>query len=80
MKSTVIKEIRIDLIVARIRRGKSRDGIRYSITLVRLYRNGDHWKESSRLGRDDIPLVRLVLDQAHTWILRQASNCPNSRA
>jgi len=80
MKSTIIKEIRIGLIVARIRRGKSRDGVRYSTTLVRLYRNGDHWKESSRLGRDDIPLVRLVLDQAHTWILQQVSNRGKSRA
>ena len=62
-----------DEIVARIRRVKSRDGIRYSTTIVRLYRNGDHWKESSRFGRDDIPVVRLALDQAHAWILQQTS-------
>ena len=40
--------------------------------MVRLYRNGDVWKESTRFGRDDLPLVKLVLDKAHTWTLRQS--------
>ena len=29
---------------------------------------GDLWKQSMRFGRDDIPLVRLLLDQAFVWI------------
>lgn len=62
-------EIRRGLIKARVWRRKSRMGTRYSLSVVRLYRNGDHWKESTRLGRDDIPLVRLVLDEAHVWML-----------
>ena len=37
--------------------------------VVRIYRNGDQWKESTRLGRDDIPLARLVLDEAYEWVL-----------
>lgn len=62
-------EIRRGLIKVRIWQRKSNNGVRYSLTIVRLFRNGDQWKESTRLGRDDIPLVRLLLDQAHTWIL-----------
>ena len=27
-------------------------------------------------GRDDIPLVRLLLDEAHTWIFQQAGDIP----
>jgi hypothetical protein len=34
-----------------------------------LYRNGDVWKESTRLGKDDLLVASKVLDQAHTWII-----------
>jgi hypothetical protein len=64
-------EIRHGLIKVRICQRRSRHGSRYSLSIVRLFRNGDHWKESTRLGRDDIPLVRLVLDEAYAWMLTQ---------
>lgn len=63
-----IHEIRLGLIKARIWRKRTRSGMRHNVSVVRLYRNGDTWKESTRFGRDDVPLVRLVFDQAHTWI------------
>ena len=63
-----LHEIRRGLIVARIWRKHTRSGVRHTVTVVRLFRNGDVWKESSRFQRDDIPIVRLVLDEAHTWI------------
>lgn len=63
-------EIRRGLIKVCIWQRKSTSkGLRYSLRIVRLFRNGDQWKESSRLGRDDLPLVRLVLDEAYTWML-----------
>lgn len=61
-------EIRHGLIKVRVWKRKSRGG-RYSLSVVRLYRNGDQWKESTRLGRDDIPIVRLALDEAYAWLL-----------
>ena len=64
-------EIRRGLIKVRIWQRKTKNGVRFSLTVVRLFRNGDQWKESTRLGRDNIPLVRLLLDKAHTWILNQ---------
>lgn len=70
MKSTFTKEIRRGLIIARIRRIRSRDGNRHTLSVHRLYRNGDHWKESSRFGPDDVPVIRHVLDLAHTWVLQ----------
>lgn len=63
-----IHEIQRGLIKARIWRKQTRSGTRHQITVVRLFRNGDTWKESTRFGRDDIPLVRLVLDLSHSWI------------
>ena len=61
-------EIRRGLIKVRIWQRRSKNGVRYSLSVVRLFRNGDQWKESTRLGRDDIPLVRLVLDEAYAWM------------
>jgi len=67
-----VQEIRRGLIVARIWRKRTRCGLRYGVSVVRLYRDGDIWKESTRFGRDDLPVVRLVLDEAHTWVFRHA--------
>lgn len=64
-------ELRRGLIKVRIWRRRSKQGARYSLSVVRLFRNGDQWKESTRLGRDDIPLVRVVLDEAYTWMLTE---------
>ena len=69
MASSPRHEIRRGLIKVRIWQRTSKNGVRYSLTVVRLFRNGDQWKESTRLGRDDIPLVRLALDESHTWML-----------
>ena len=70
--SCPVHEICIGLIKARIRRKRSRFGARHTVSVVRLYRDGDIWKESTRFCRNDLPLMRLVLDRAHTWILQQS--------
>ena len=64
-------------IKARIWRKQTRSGLRHTVAVVRLYRDGDVWRESTRFGRDDLPLIRLVLDLAHTWIL-QNGRAPDS--
>lgn len=63
-----VNEIRLGLIKVRIWRKRTGSGLRHTVSVVRLFRNGDVWKESTRFGRDDIPTVRLALDRAHTWI------------
>lgn len=64
-------EIRRGLVKARIWAKKTKSGKRYTVAVCRIYRNGDVWKESSRFGRDDLPIVRLVLDEAYEWIFLQ---------
>jgi hypothetical protein len=63
-----VHEIRVGMMKARIWQKRTRSGPRHTVSIVRLFRNGDVWKESSRFGRDDIPVLRLLLDKAHTWI------------
>jgi hypothetical protein len=65
-----IHELRRGLIKVCIWRKRTRSGLRHTIVVTRLFRNGDVWKESTRFGRDDIPLIRLLLDEALTWIYR----------
>lgn len=71
--STAVHEVRIGLIKASVYRKKTRSGIRYQVSAVRLYRNGDCWKQSARFGRDDLPVLRLAIDKAHTWIVQQGN-------
>ncbi len=62
-------EIRYGLIKVRIWKRKSNESESYSLSVIRLYRNGVVWKESMRFDRDDLPLVRLALNEAYGWLL-----------
>jgi hypothetical protein len=74
-----VHEIRMALIKARVWQKRTRSGQRHTVSVVRLYRDGDVWKESSRFGRDDLPVVRLVLDHAHTWVFQNTQAQQSSR-
>ncbi len=63
----------ISSLARRLWRKQTREGVRHTVVVTRLYKNGDVWKESSRFGRDDIPVMRLALDEAHTWIYQHPS-------
>ena len=67
-------EVRLGLIKASIWLNQTRVGDRYNVTLTRLFRNGDVWKESTHFGRDDLLQAAKVLDMAHTWIHQQERN------
>jgi hypothetical protein len=49
------------------------NGTRYNVTVCRLFKEGDAWRQSDSFGRDDLLLVAKVLDQAHTWIFQQST-------
>ena len=68
-----VHEIRLGLIKVTVRRSRTRSGLRHTVSVVRLYRNGDLWKHSTHFGRDDIPAVRLALDKAYTWIYQHGN-------
>ena len=65
-----IHEIRLGRIKAAIWENEvENSGVRYGITLSRLYKNGkDEWKDSTSFGRDDLPLVEKVCHMTHLWI------------
>lgn len=65
--------IRFGLIKACIWQNQTRSGERHNVTLVRLFRDGDVWRESTHFGRDDLPLLSKVADLAHTWIYQHGN-------
>ena len=67
-----VYEVHRGMIVVRVWRKRRRKSGLYSTSAVRLFRNGTTWQESARFDPPDIPLIRLALDEAYTWILLQA--------
>ncbi len=70
-KEKPVNELRIGAVKAAIWKNSTPNGGRYNVTLARLYKDGDDWKSSDSLGRDDLLNGAKVLDQAHTWIHEQ---------
>lgn len=70
-KAGPVHEIRLGRIRAAIWENETQNGTRHNVTVSRLYKDGDDWKDSSSFGRDDLPLVGKVLDRCHSWIFDQ---------
>jgi len=56
----------------RIWRKKTGNKLTHTVSAVRLFRRNGFWNESTRFQRDEIPLVLLALDEAHTWIFQKS--------
>ena len=72
-KKRPVHEIRMGRIRAAIWENETQNGTRHNVTISRLYKDGDQWKDSTSYGRDDLPLVCKVADLAHTWIFESAA-------
>ncbi len=68
-----VHEIRLGRIKAAIWENDTPNGTRHNVTLSRLYKDGEQWKDTQSFGRNDLPLVGKVSDMAHTWIFTQGS-------
>jgi hypothetical protein len=69
------KEFRLGTIRATVWERAGTHGSLYHITVSRLYRDrDDRWSSSGSFGREDLPLLAKVLDQAHTWAYENARN------
>ena len=69
-----VHEVRLGKIKAAIWANESERGIRYNVTVSRIYKDGDEWKSSESFGRDDIPLVIKALDRAHDFMFAAGKN------
>ncbi|MCY2994301.1 MAG: hypothetical protein NTY19_41475 [Planctomycetota bacterium] len=77
MSKKPVHEVRMGRIRAAIWENETQNGPRHNVTFSRLYKDGEQWKDSGSFGRDDLPLLAKVADQAHTWIFQQKSEDAN---
>ena len=68
-----VHEVRLGAIKATIWENETSVGTRHNVTVARLYKDGDEWKQTESFGRDDLLLLAKVLDQAHSWLLTEAA-------
>ncbi|MCR9296023.1 MAG: hypothetical protein NXI32_25180 [bacterium] len=68
MANPPVHVLRYGTVKVCIWQNETSNGLHYSVTIARLFKNGDRWNESSRFGRDDLLVAAKLLDQAHSWI------------
>lgn len=73
-KARPVHEVRLGRIRAAVWENETQNGTRHNVTLSRLYKDGDDWKDSTSFGRDDLPLLAKVADLAHSWIFLQSGS------
>ena len=62
-------EIRIGKVRAAIWENETKNqGIWFNVSVSRLYKEGNEWKDSNSFGRDDLPVVAKVMEMAYGWI------------
>lgn len=76
-KNRPAHEIRLGRIKATIWENDTQNVTRHNVTVSRLYKEGDTWKDSTSFGRDDLPLVAKVADHVHSWIFTQGHYAAN---
>lgn len=76
-KPRPVHEIRVGRIKAAIWANETQNGTRHNVSISRIYKDGDEWKDSTSFGRDDLPLVAKVVDRAHDWIFENEATNSN---
>jgi len=64
-------EIRYGNIKVVIWKNQTANGSMHNVTVARIYKEGDEWKESNGFGRDDLLILATALDDAFKWIHAQ---------
>ena len=76
-KTKPIHEVRLGHIKAAVWKNETEVGVRFNVTLSRLYKDGDSWKSTDSFGRDDLLLLAKVADNTHSWIFAQGQEEDN---
>src|SRR5947209_9690379 len=50
------------------------ESVWHKVSLQRVYKQGEEWKTTNGLGRDDLPVARLLLQRAWEWVIEAEAN------
>ncbi len=69
-------EVRLGRIKGAVWANTTDQGVRYGVTLTRLYKDQEsgEWRTSTSFGRDDLLLVAKVCEMALLWIYQQTQS------
>lgn len=73
-----VREVRYGSIKVLVWQNQTQNGPMHNVTVARLYKDGDEWKETSGFHTEDLPLLAKGLNDAHTWIHGQAAAARSS--
>ncbi|MFO0796122.1 MAG: hypothetical protein U0804_01530 [Gemmataceae bacterium] len=66
-------EVRFGRVKAAVWATETEHGVRFNVTVSRLYKDQDQrWKSTDRFGRDDLLVLAKALDRAHSWVSEMA--------
>lgn len=71
-KNRPVKEIRYGAVKVVIWCNQTQNGPMHNVTVARLYRDGEAWKETSGFNAEDLPLLAKALNDAHSWVHAQS--------
>ncbi len=81
MKKEPAKKFRLGRIKVAIWENQTKKGeVWFNIEITRSYKEGDEWQESTKFGRDDLPIVAKAADMAYAWIWEQDGKAPEVEA
>lgn len=66
-----VHEVRYGGIKAVIWQNATNNGPMHNVTVARIYKDGDEWKEASGFGADDLLVLAKAVTDAFTWIHAQ---------
>jgi len=77
-----VKAFRLHGVSVSVFENTSEDGetVFYKSTLQRVYKQGDEWKTTQSLSRDDLPVASLLLEKAWAFILDQEGSSSSDDA
>jgi hypothetical protein len=76
-KKEPAKKFRLGRIKVAIWPNSTKNGeVWFNVEIVRSYKDGDEWQESTKFGRDDLPIVAKAADMAYAWIWEQEVKAP----
>jgi hypothetical protein len=71
-------ELRLSGVRASIWKNETDNGPRYNTTFERYWRDGEEWKSSTSLGRDDLLTLSFLAQEALRWIMAQRQDQPST--
>ena len=72
-KQQPVHEVRLGAIKAAVWENETNNGTRHNVTVCRLYKDGEQWKQTESFCRDDLPLLAKVVDLAHSRIFEHGN-------